>query len=38
MKSKHIEGKAVDLTPYPHGMAAVHADVINRDLLDFLRN
>lgn len=23
---------------YPHGMAAVHADVINRDLLDFLRN
>jgi non-heme chloroperoxidase len=23
---------------YPHGMAAVHADVINRDLLEFLRN
>lgn len=38
MKSKHIEGKAVDLIPYPHGMAAVHANVINRGLLDFLRN
>lgn len=23
---------------YPHGMAAVHADVINQDLLEFIRN
>ncbi|HCB05494.1 MAG TPA: alpha/beta hydrolase, partial [Nocardioides bacterium] len=36
---KLLKDGALKVYPgYPHGMCTVHADVINQDLLDFIRS
>jgi len=38
LTAKLVKGATLKVYPgYPHGMPIIHADVINKDLLEFIR-